>query len=74
MTTTAAVEILFSTTKSGKRRASYWSNRALRTFPMPLAEAELAIATGKGVELLYKPMSPEAFAAAEAGLPLVRGL
>lgn len=74
MTTAAVTEILFTTTKAGKRRALRWSTHQMRTFPMPLAEAEIMVATGQAIELLYKPFTPEAFAAAEAGLPLTREL
>lgn len=71
-TTQAPTAILFTIAKNGKRRASRWSTHGLRLFPMPLAEAELLIATGQAVELLYKPFSPEAFAAIDAGLSLTR--
>lgn len=43
--TTTAKEVRFTTTKKGQRRAYYWSTRGLRWFPMPLAEAEVLVAT-----------------------------
>lgn len=47
MTTTK--EITFKCDKNANKRAYYWSRAQMRWFPMPLAEAELAVATGAGV-------------------------
>lgn len=60
MTNTAASahriqEIWFTTTKTGKRRAFYYSTRAFRSFPLPLAEAEMLIATGAATEIPGNP-------------------
>ena len=52
---TQTTEIWFTTTKTGKRRAYYYSLRAFRAFPMPLAEAELKIATGQATEIAANP-------------------
>lgn len=57
-------EIWFTATKTGKRRAYYFSTRAFRSFPLPLAKAELMIATGEAVEIPCNPFSPAAFEAA----------
>lgn len=56
-TTTRKVpaEIWFSLTKTGKRRAYYYSTAVGRALPFPLADAEFAIATGASVECA-KPM------------------
>ncbi|MCF3939918.1 hypothetical protein [Gordonia tangerina] len=48
---TNAKEIWFTTTKSGRRMAWYFSHAAFRSFRIPLAEAELAIATGQATEV-----------------------
>ena len=48
-------EIWFTTTKTGKRRAWYYCTFAFRAMPYPLADAELAIATGAARET-GKPM------------------
>ena len=39
-------EITFKCDKNGKKRAMYWSKSQFRWFPMPLAEAEMLVATG----------------------------
>lgn len=39
--------IRLKTTKTGQLRATYWGMRAFRWLPMPLAEAELMLATGQ---------------------------
>ena len=39
-------EITFKCDKNGKKRAYYCSRSQFRWFPMPLAEAELAVANG----------------------------
>lgn len=44
-------EIWFTVTTKGTKRAWYYSPLAGRTLPMPLAEAELAIATGQATEV-----------------------
>ena len=49
---TIPAEIWFITSpKTGKRRAYYFSTRAGRAFAFPLADAELAIATGAATEV-----------------------
>ena len=52
---TQTKEIWFTTTRKGQRRAFYYSFRQFRAFPMPLAEAELLIATGQAVEIPGNP-------------------
>lgn len=52
---TQTQEIWFTTTRKGQRRAFYYSLRQFRAFPMPLAEAELLIATGAAVEIPGNP-------------------
>lgn len=37
--------IKIKTIKGGRQRAYYWSRRAFRWLPMPLAQAEIEIAT-----------------------------
>jgi hypothetical protein len=64
MTTSRTEEIWFTTTKTGTRRAYYYSMRGFRAFPLPLAKAELMIATGQAVEIPRNPFSAEAFEAA----------
>ena len=54
---TQTKEIWFTTTRKGQRRAFYYSLRQFRAFPMPLAEAELLIATGQAVEIPCNPWS-----------------
>jgi hypothetical protein len=50
--TSTPTEIWFTTTKTGKRRAWYYgSYPAMRAFAYPLADAELAIATGAAREV-----------------------
>lgn len=58
MTTTEPREIWFTHTRNGGRRANYFSTRALRSFPMPLAQAEMEIATGQAVEIPCNPWIP----------------
>lgn len=41
------LEIWFKMDKRGKRRAYYFSSMQFRAFPLPLADAELFIATGQ---------------------------
>ncbi len=58
MTTTK--EITFKCNKRGQKRAYYFSRGQFRWFPMPTAEAELAIATGAArftplTEVAFKP-------------------
>ena len=55
---TQTKEIWFTTTRKGQRRAYYLSRMQFRAFPMPLAEAELLIATGAAVEIPGNPMKP----------------
>lgn len=43
--------IKFKVIKSGQKRAYYYSRRQFRWFPMPLAEAELLIATEKAYQV-----------------------
>ena len=43
-------EIWFTTTSKGKRRAYFWCHLAFRALPYPLADAELAIASGAARE------------------------
>lgn len=47
-------EIWFTATRTG-RRAYYYSHRQFRAFPLPLAKAELEIATGAAVEIPCNP-------------------
>lgn len=51
MTNTGTEEIWFTTTKTGTRRAYYFSRLAMRALPLPLAKAELMIATGQSVQV-----------------------
>ena len=46
----APKEIWFTTTKKGQRQAWFFSNRAFRAFRLPLADAELFIATGQSTK------------------------
>lgn len=39
-------EITFKCDKHGNKRAYYWSRSQFRWFPMPLVEAETAVAAG----------------------------
>lgn len=53
-------EITFKCDKRGQKRALYFSRSQFRWFPMPLAEAEVAVATGAAIftpltKLAYKP-------------------
>lgn len=49
------LEIFFSVDKRGRKLAHYWSTRQLRAFRMPLAEAELLVATGQATEIPGNP-------------------
>lgn len=40
--------IKIKTNKKGKQQAYYFSNKAVRWMPLPLAEAEYKIASGEG--------------------------
>ena len=50
-------EVKFTTAKNGQRRAYRFSCRQLRWFPMPLAEAELAVATGQAEDITATAVS-----------------
>ena len=55
--TAAPVEIKFTTAKNGQRRAYKFSCRQLRWFPMPLAQAELMVATGQAEDITATAVS-----------------
>jgi len=44
------LDIKFIVTKNGKRRATYFSRRALRWLPVPVANADLFVAQGLATE------------------------
>jgi hypothetical protein len=44
------LDIKFTVTKNGKRRATYFSRRALRWLPVPVANADLFVAQGLATE------------------------
>lgn len=48
-------EVWFTTTKTGKRRAYYYSIQQFRAFPLPLADAELLVASGAATEIPGHP-------------------
>lgn len=50
--------IWFQTTRTGQRQAFYWSGRAGRAIRMPLAEAEMLIATEQAVRISGHPLRP----------------
>lgn len=52
------LEIFFATDKRGNRRAYYWSTGQMRSFPLPLADAEIMQATGTADVLCCKPFQP----------------
>lgn len=54
--------IVIKLDKNGKRRATYLSHRQLRMFPMPIAEADLMLATGAGVLCDRHPLTGEIIA------------
>jgi hypothetical protein len=49
------LEIFFGTDKRGRKIAHRWSTQQLRSFRMPLAEAELLVATGQADEIPGNP-------------------
>lgn len=59
-TTTAPREIVIKLDRNGKRRASYLGRHAGRMLPMPIAEADLMIATGVAVLAAAHPFTGEA--------------
>jgi hypothetical protein len=48
------LDIKFIVTKAGKRRATYFSRRAMRWLPVPVANADLFVAQGLATE--YRPL------------------
>ena len=56
-TATAPREIFIKLDRNGKRRARYMSRRQFRTFPMPIDEADLMIATGQAVLVEGEPIT-----------------
>lgn len=50
------LEIFFSTDKRGRKLAHRWSTRQMRAFRMPLADAELFVATGAADEIPGNPL------------------
>lgn len=48
---TRIAEIRFTTSTKGSRRAFRWDRMQQRFFPIPLADAELRIATGTGEDI-----------------------
>lgn len=50
------LEIFFTTTKTGKPRAWYFSRFQFRAFPLPYADAEIMRATGTADILHCHPM------------------
>jgi hypothetical protein len=44
------LDIKFAVTKAGKCRATYFSRRAMRWLPVPVANAELFVAQGLATE------------------------
>jgi hypothetical protein len=49
------LEMYFSTDKHGRKLAHRWSNYQMRAFRMPLADAELFVATGQATEIPGNP-------------------
>ena len=66
------MEIKFSVTKKGVKRAYYFSRPMYRWFPLPLAEAKQKLAAGKAF-LYEEPKKPEAPKAAQAAVCDERG-
>lgn len=58
-TQTAPREIVIRLDRNGKRRAQEFSYRACRMFPLPIAEADLLIATGQAVKADRHPLTGE---------------
>jgi hypothetical protein len=52
------LDIFFSTAKNGRKLAHYFSRSQMRAFRMPLADAELFVATGQATEISGNPMKP----------------
>jgi hypothetical protein len=52
---THRLSIWFQNTKTGKRRAYYFSTLAGRAIPLPLADAELFIATDQADQIQGHP-------------------
>lgn len=52
---TETKEIWFTTTRTGQRRAYFFSRLAFRALPMPVDEAELLIATGAAIRIPRNP-------------------
>jgi hypothetical protein len=50
MATKTPREIWFTTTKKGQRQAWFFSRHAFRAFRVPMAQAELELATGLATE------------------------
>lgn len=67
-TTTWEYEAAITFDKRGRKIAYRWSMRQARWFRMPLAEAELAIATGKASQTTYYANSYEGHCQAMADL------
>lgn len=52
------LEIFFSVDKRGRKLAHRWSRGQLRAFRMPLADAEVFVATGQATKLSGHPLRP----------------
>jgi hypothetical protein len=48
-------QIKFTVAKTGQLRAYYYQRQCMRWLPMPVAEAQLLLATGQATE--YKPLA-----------------
>lgn len=46
----AKMTVKFVTDKNGRKRAYKYSTKQMRWFPMPVDEAELAVATGEATK------------------------
>lgn len=47
-------EVRYVTTARGARRAFFWSNGAFRWVPLPVTEADLAVASGQADDITDK--------------------
>jgi hypothetical protein len=50
------LEIYFSTDRNGRKLAHRYSRYQMRAFRMPLADAELFVATGQATEIPGNPL------------------
>lgn len=52
------LEIYFSADRNGRKLAHRYSRYQMRAFRMPLADAELFVATGQATEISGNPIKP----------------